>query len=380
MISLHPTRRQIFATASTLSVAMVAVAGTSVATSHREVTLEVDGVSVPVSGFTRTVSDVLDTAGVSVSAHDLVAPALTEDVSTGQTIVVRTANLYNVTVDGSPVEAWSTGTSVSDVLNEVGSGSAVLAADRSAVREALPIIGHSGAVTVVADGNRTGVQAGPQDTVDTLLAKANVEVSPIDRAAFSTASDGTVELQVTRVTRGQRTETASIPFETEQRDDDSLTKGTTSVLQEGQDGSDSATYYEETVDGTPVVSVKVRDSRQDPVSKIIAVGTKEAATTTTASSSSSSSSSSGQGSGTGSAPAGVWASLAQCESGGNAGTNTGNGYYGLYQFSAATWHALGGSGLPSDASAAEQTRIAQKLQASSGWGQWPACASSLGLY
>ncbi|MGO3796951.1 MAG: transglycosylase family protein, partial [Pauljensenia sp.] len=94
---------------------------------------------------------------------------------------------------------------------------------------------------------------------------------------------------------------------------------------------------------------------------------------------SSSSSSSSAGTATGSAPAGVWASLAQCESGGNPATNTGNGFYGLYQFTLPTWRAMGGSGLPSDASAAEQTQRAQALQAQSGWGQWPACARSLGL-
>ena len=50
----------------------------------------------------------------------------------------------------------------------------------------------------------------------------------------------------------------------------------------------------------------------------------------------------------------------------------------MYQFTAQTWQAMGGTGLPSDHSAAEQTAMAQKLQAASGWGQWPACSSSLG--
>jgi hypothetical protein len=40
---------------------------------------------------------------------------------------------------------------------------------------------------------------------------------------------------------------------------------------------------------------------------------------------------------------------------------------------------VGGSGLPSDASAAEQTMRAQILQQRAGWGQWPACARKLGL-
>jgi hypothetical protein len=76
---------------------------------------------------------------------------------------------------------------------------------------------------------------------------------------------------------------------------------------------------------------------------------------------------------------GVWAELRQCESGGNYGTDTGNGYYGAYQFSASTWHGLGFSGLPSQAPPATQDTAAVELQARSGWGQWPACARRLGL-
>jgi len=76
---------------------------------------------------------------------------------------------------------------------------------------------------------------------------------------------------------------------------------------------------------------------------------------------------------------GVWAALRQCESGGNYAENTGNGYYGAYQFSPATWHGLGYPGLPSDAAPAVQDRAAEQLQARSGWGQWPACSRRLGL-
>ncbi|HMD44991.1 MAG TPA: transglycosylase family protein [Acidimicrobiales bacterium] len=80
------------------------------------------------------------------------------------------------------------------------------------------------------------------------------------------------------------------------------------------------------------------------------------------------------------APAGgVWAELRQCESGGNYADDTGNGYYGAYQFSAGTWASLGYGGLPSQAPPAVQDAAAQALEARSGWGQWPACSAALGL-
>jgi hypothetical protein len=80
------------------------------------------------------------------------------------------------------------------------------------------------------------------------------------------------------------------------------------------------------------------------------------------------------------APAGgVWAALRQCESGGNYRDDTGNGYYGAYQFSLATWRGLGLGGLPSAATPAVQDLAAHRLEVRSGWGQWPVCSRRLHL-
>lgn len=74
-----------------------------------------------------------------------------------------------------------------------------------------------------------------------------------------------------------------------------------------------------------------------------------------------------------------WARLAACESGGNWAINTGNGFYGGLQFTLSSWRAVGGSGLPSDASRSEQIARAQMLQARQGWGAWPVCSIKAGL-
>ncbi|GAA1995338.1 transglycosylase family protein [Nakamurella flavida] len=73
-----------------------------------------------------------------------------------------------------------------------------------------------------------------------------------------------------------------------------------------------------------------------------------------------------------------WQRLRQCESGNNYTANTGNGYYGAYQFDASTWRSVGGTGLPHQASAATQDALALKLWQQRGWSPW-VCASILGL-
>lgn len=75
----------------------------------------------------------------------------------------------------------------------------------------------------------------------------------------------------------------------------------------------------------------------------------------------------------------TWDALAQCESGGNWGINTGNGFKGGLQFTSSTWKAYGGTGSAHNASKSEQIRVAEKVKAGQGWGAWPACSAKLGL-
>jgi LysM repeat protein len=76
---------------------------------------------------------------------------------------------------------------------------------------------------------------------------------------------------------------------------------------------------------------------------------------------------------------GVWARIAQCESGGTWAANTGNGFYGGLQFTLSSWRAAGGSGMPNQASPSEQIRVAVNLQRMQGWGAWPVCSRKAGM-
>jgi hypothetical protein len=76
---------------------------------------------------------------------------------------------------------------------------------------------------------------------------------------------------------------------------------------------------------------------------------------------------------------GAWAQLRNCESGGNYTENSGNGYYGAYQFSLSTWNSLGLGGVPSQAAPAAQDAAAVRLQVRAGWRSWPMCSWTLNL-
>ncbi len=79
---------------------------------------------------------------------------------------------------------------------------------------------------------------------------------------------------------------------------------------------------------------------------------------------------------------GVWACIAQHESGGNPATNTGNGYYGMYQDTQSSWVSGGGlayAPTANQASAAAQTAVNQRIQARQGWGAWPVTSRMCGV-
>ncbi|RZS43738.1 putative peptidoglycan binding protein [Herbihabitans rhizosphaerae] len=65
-----------------------------------------------------------------------------------------------------------------------------------------------------------------------------------------------------------------------------------------------------------------------------------------------------------------WSKLRACEASGRYNTNTGNGYYGAYQFDLSTWRSVKGAGLPHQASSSEQDYRALYLYRMRGWQPW----------
>ena len=383
--------------AGATAVALVATGAVAYGSAKKTVELDVDGEITTVSTFAGSVEGLLAEEGVRVTDKDLVAPAVDAALSNGADVVVRYGREVTVQTDGQQSDVWLTALDADEALDTLADrGTDVrLVASRSGAdgRAALPLrLDADGPVNVVVDGQ---VLTAPDGSigVNAILDQQGIVLGEHDRVSVARdeAADPAVSLVVQRVAVAEVPTVTPIPFETVTEQDANRYADLAPVVkQEGVEGASTKVERVTTVDGVEESRELVSDAvTAEPVTKILVQGTKErpaptpAPKATTAAPQASSSSSSSSAAAAPAAPStvggDVWAALAKCESGGNPATNTGNGYYGLYQFSASTWRAMGGSGLPSQASAAEQTQRAQALQARSGWGQWPACSKKLGL-
>ena len=198
-------------------------------------------------------------------------------------------------------------------------------------------------------------------TVGELLKEKNINPKKDDTLSVDRSAKIIPGMKIELWRNGKQTITAEedVKFEVEKVQDANRDSGYREVKQVGENGKKNVTYEVEMKNGVEV-SRKVIASvvTKEPKKQIEIVGTK------------SSTSFSGSFSE-------ALARLRSCE--GNYKSNTGNGYYGAYQFDKRTWGNYGGYELASDAPAAVQDEKAWQTYKARGWQPWPTCKVKMGL-
>ena len=338
------------------------------AASARTVAITVDGQRTTVHTHGSTVGDALKAAHVLVGSHDLLAPEVATQLTSRTTIVVRRGRELELTVDGHPRKVWVTATSVDEALGQIGvrTAGALLSADRSRV---IPLKGFSldirtrKSVQLLDAGKvrRFGTNA---LTVQQALHDAKVSLRHSDTLSVlrrAAVTNGMV-IRITRIRGAQIGEDFAIPFATERRPDSSMYTGETRTVREGRVGAVHRVYNVRYVNGHIARKILAKPSVRtaEPITEIIAYGTKRRPYSVAG------------------ADGLNWGALANCESGGNPrAVSSGGTYRGLYQFTLSTWHGVGGSGDPIDASSDEQTYRAKLLYKERGRSPWPNCGKYL---
>ena len=352
------------------------VGGVIVAGAQKDVILDVNGETTELTTLSRDVAGALDAAGVVVDDADLVYPAPSEALTKGATITVRTAKPVAVVIDGEETEVTSTALTVNDLIGElddVRPSAKIAESGDTRLTDGMRLDITTPKIVALTEGGKVVYTEVAAATVGELLDARGIELGEHDRVTPSpdTALRTNAQVTVERVEITEETRTESFEAPVEYVDDPESLEGSENVLVAAVPGTREVTTRITTVNGVESARESISETELTPATAArISRGTKAAPAAATSAA----------------APAvaggSVWDTLAQCESGGNWSINTGNGYHGGLQFSASTWAAYGGTAYAPTANLAtreQQIAIAERTQASQGWGAWPACTARMGL-
>jgi uncharacterized protein YabE (DUF348 family) len=367
--------------------ATATILATGASAQPKSIRLVVDGHARVVSTTAADVRDVLKAAGYKLTAHDLVAPAPATDLKSGQTIVLKRGRFLHLMVDGRAKDVWTTAPTVSAALSALGYNSGDFVSVSRSMR--LPLTATAielrtdKTITVDIAGHDRSVKT-TAPTVADVLREQHIRKDGNDVVFPKLTAPVTAGMTISyhRVDVHVRKHTKRIPYWTVNRNDSSLYKGNSKLVQSGKDGKRLFVYRSTWVDGKFAKRVLVSKKivlRARP--QIEAIGTKPhpapppppPAPVVVHHDHYSS-------------PAPVnnsglnWDAVAACESGGNWSINTGNGFYGGLQFDYGTWLAYGGGQYAPRADLAsrdQQIAVANRLYAARGSSPWPVCGANL---
>ena len=198
-------------------------------------------------------------------------------------------------------------------------------------------------------------------TVGELLKDKNITLQKDDTLSVDQSARIVPGMKIELWRNGKQTVTVEedVKFQTEKVQDANRDLGYREVKQAGENGKKNVTYEIEMKNGVEVsrkeiASVVTKESKK----QIEIVGAKSSNTFSGSFSE-------------------ALSRLRSCE--GSYTSNTGNGYYGAYQFDKRTWGKYGGYEVASDAPASVQDQKAWETYKARGWQPWPTCKIKMGL-
>lgn len=352
-------------TAAALTLALAAGGTTTATALHKDVNLVVDGQRVPGGAFAVTVADVLTANGISLNPQDSVTPALDTNVEDGAQISVSYAKPITLTINGQTTELVTKARTLSDMpqiatLAQLDQAWTSYGLDKPLPRTGVKIAVSTPKAIQLRVAGTTKVVTTTANTVADLLSENNLSPDSDDivSPSASTVLTAAAKVRLDRVETSTKTVTEAVAAPVVKKKNTSMWVGESKTIVKGTAGKATRTYKITVINGKVDSKVIVKEVvLVKPKTATVEVGTKT----------------SPNGVGINLARAAMWDRIARCESGGNWQINTGNGYYGGLQFSAASWRAMGGrdfAALPHQASRAQQITVANRYYAISGLSPW----------
>ncbi|HYG83534.1 MAG TPA: ubiquitin-like domain-containing protein [Verrucomicrobiae bacterium] len=316
----------------------------------------------------KTIADALKKADITVSELDSVEPAATTElVAKNYQVNIYRARPVTIIDGESRVKVMTAHQSAKKIAEQANIP--LYDEDISAINRVDDVVDDGGAglkltidraipFTIKLYGKKTTMRT-QADTVGAMLAEKGIKLAKNDDTSLplSTKIAAGMNLEVWRNGKQTMTQEETVQFEVEQIQDADREVGYREVKTPGVPGKKTVTY-EIVMKNGKEVSRKIIQSvvTKQPEKQVEIVGAKPSFTGDFAA---------------------ALAQLRACESGGNYQINTGNGYYGAYQYDVSTWAGYEGYTIPSEAPPAVQDRKAWETYQRRGWSPWPSCGAKL---
>ena len=339
------------------------------AAGERLVTVHDNGKDRGILTKATTLRQAFASAKIHIDPNDLVEPGLDETLVAGNYEV----NIYRARpvtiVDGSVrikvMSPYQTSQQIAEhagvTMHNEDEATMSLAGDMVSGGAGVKLaIDRATEFTFIIYGKKTTAYT-QESTVADMLKKKNITLGADDVLSVDTSapikSGMTIELWRNGVQTV--TEEQAIAFETEKIQDADREVGFKEVKTPGEKGKKTVTYEVEMKNGKELKRKEIQTViTQEPKKQVEIIGTKMTNTF------------SGDF-------AGALARLRSCE--GSYTSNTGNGYYGAYQYDISTWANYQGYSNASLAPPAVQDQKAWETYQRRGWQPWPSCSRSMGL-
>lgn len=361
------------------SVLSASALGQESSTGSRLITVHDRGQDRGVMTNATTLRVAFDEAGIALDKNDLVEPGLDEQLVANNYEV----NIYRarpvMVIDGAVRQKVMTPYQTASQITKAA-GVELHDEDETTITRSEDIVSDGSGLlltidraipfTLVLYGKK--VTAYTQETsVGAMLSSKNITLGKDDTlsVAESTPITNGMSVEIWRNGKQTVTEEQAIAFDTEKIQDADREAGYREIKTPGENGKKNVTYEIEMRNGIEVGRVEIQSvTTQEPKKQVEIVGTKNNY----------------------SGSLNEWLlALRTCETGGNYARNSGNGYYGAYQFLPSTWNSIAKKVgrpdlvgvLPSNANPADQdTLVIANTNMTAGLStQHPGCYKKLGL-
>ena len=242
-----------------------------------------DGEKITVKTHSNTVGDLVDELDLKIGEHDVFSHGMDESVVNNMAIHHKEAKQVYVTIDGKEKEFHTTADSVDAFLSNegieytehddvsFGINDEITAGLKLNVKQAYQ-------VTIDDAGEKTKVWT-TGGSVSDLLEAQNVTLTKIDKIKpkVDKALSKDTSIKITRVEKESNKTEEAIAFKTEKKEDSTLDKGKEKVISAGQEGMLVKTFEITKENGKEVERKLIKEEiKTETKNKVVAVGTKEA--------------------------------------------------------------------------------------------------------